>query len=80
MAHKKAQGGVNKQTDSNPKFRGVKLFGGQTVKAGNIIVRQQGKKYEAGENVYVGNDFTLHAAINGLVKFTKKKKKKFNGR
>lgn len=80
MAHKKATGSVKNVRDSNPKFRGVKVFGGQTISAGGIIIRQAGSKYKLGENVYEGNDFTIHAAINGVVSFSKKKVLKFDGR
>lgn len=52
---------------------GVKIFGGQPAIAGNIIVRQRGTKHHAGENVYLGKDHTLHARVDGIVKFTKKK-------
>ena len=52
---------------------GVKIFGGQKAIAGNIIVRQRGTKHKAGDNVYLGKDHTLHAKIDGVVKFTKKK-------
>jgi large subunit ribosomal protein L27 len=64
MAHKKAAGSAKNLRDSNPKYRGVKLFGGQFAKAGNIIVRQKGDKYKPGKNTYVGRDFTIHAAID----------------
>ena len=80
MAHKKAAGSAKNLRDSNPKYRWVKLFGGQTAKAGNIIVRQKGTKYVAGENTYMGNDFTIHAKIDGVVKFTRKNVKRFDGR
>ncbi len=80
MAHKKAAGSAKNLRDSNPKYRWVKLFGGQTAKAGNIIVRQKGTKYVAGENAYMGNDFTIHAKIDGVVKFTRKNVKRFDGR
>lgn len=80
MAHKKAAGTARNLRDSQPKRRGVKKYGGETVKAGNIIVRQKGTKFFAGENVGMGRDFTLFALSDGLVKFTEKKQKKFNGR
>ena len=73
MAHKKGVGSSDNGRDSNPKFLGVKLFGGQYAKAGNIIVRQRGTKYHPGENVYMGRDFTLHAKIEGHVDFKKKR-------
>ncbi len=69
MAHKKGQGSTRNGRDSGPKFRGVKRFGGEAVKAGGIIVRQKGTKIPAGENVGMGRDFTLFALVDGLVKF-----------
>jgi len=73
MAHKKAASSSDNGRDSNPKFLGVKLFGGQYAKAGNIIVRQRGTKYHPGENVYMGRDHTLHAKVEGHVHFRKRK-------
>ena len=69
MAHKKGQGSTRNGRDSGPKYRGVKRFGGEAVKAGGIIVRQKGTKIHAGQNVGMGRDFTLFALIDGLVKF-----------
>ncbi len=80
MAHKKAGGSSKNNRDSVSKRRGVKMFGGQKVDAGNIIVRQKGTKYFAGVNVQMGKDFTLFAIKNGVVKFSEKKQKKFDGR
>ena len=80
MAHKKAAGSVKNLKDSQPKYRGVKVFGGQPVLAGNIIIRQKGSKYECGKNTYEAADFSVHAAIDGVVVFRKKNFKKFNGR
>ncbi len=80
MAHKKAAGSAKNLRDSNPKYRGVKIFGGQSVVAGNIILRQKGTKYEPGLNTYETKDFTIHAAIDGLVAFKKKNFKRFDGR
>jgi large subunit ribosomal protein L27 len=80
MAHKKAAWSTKNLRDSNPKYRWVKLFGGQIAKAGNIIVRQKWSKYVAWENTYMWKDFTIHAKINGIVKYTRKKIEKFNGR
>ena len=80
MAHKKAAGSVKNLKDSQQKYRGVKVFGGQPVLAGNIIIRQKGSKYECGKNTYEAADFTVHAAIDGVVAFRKKNCKKFNGR
>ncbi len=69
MAHKKAAGSSRNGRDSAGQRRGVKIFGGQRVKAGNIIVRQLGTKFHPGENVGVGKDFTLFAKINGIVAY-----------
>jgi large subunit ribosomal protein L27 len=69
MAHKKAGGSTRNGRDSNPKMLGVKRFGGQTVKAGEIIVRQRGTKFHAGRNMGLGRDFTLYALIPGVVTF-----------
>ena len=71
MAHKKGEGSTQNGRDSNAKRLGVKLFGGQAAVAGNIIVRQRGTKWHPGENVYMGKDFTLHAAVDGKVMFRK---------
>ena len=73
MAHKKGVGSSKNGRESESKRLGVKIFGGQTAIAGNIIVRQRGTKHHPGENVYLGKDHTLHAKIDGTVKFTKKK-------
>tara|TARA_B100000282_G_scaffold291766_1_gene264487 strand:+ start:138 stop:398 length:261 start_codon:yes stop_codon:yes gene_type:complete len=73
MAHKKGVGSSKNGRESESKRLGVKIFGGQTAVAGNIIVRQRGTKHHPGENVYLGKDHTLHAKIDGIVKFTKKK-------
>jgi len=78
MAHKKAGGSTHNIRDSKPKYLGVKKFGGEVVRAGNIIIRQKGMKFEKGENVYAGKDFTIHAAIDGKVQFLKKRFLKFN--
>ena len=72
MAHKKAGGSSRNGRDSQGQRRGVKKFGGEFVKAGNILVRQVGSKFHAGENVGMGKDFTLFALTNGHVKFLKK--------
>ena len=71
MAHKKAGGSTRNGRDSNPKYLGVKRFGGELVKSGSIIVRQRGTKFHPGENVGIGRDHTLFALIAGLVKFTR---------
>ena len=69
MAHKKGQGSSKNGRDSNSQRLGVKIFGGQIVKAGNIIVRQRGTKFHPGPGVGIGNDHTLFALIPGEVKF-----------
>lgn len=69
MAHKKGAGSTKNGRDSNAKRLGVKRFGGQTVKAGNILVRQRGMKFRPGTNVGCGKDFTLFALVEGTVKF-----------
>jgi large subunit ribosomal protein L27 len=74
MAHKKAGGSTKNGRDSQSKRLGVKLFGGQQAVAGNIIVRQRGTEYHAGENVGMGTDHTLFATANGEVKFEVKGK------
>jgi large subunit ribosomal protein L27 len=69
MAHKKGQGSTRNGRDSNAQRRGVKRFGGQTVHAGNIIVRQCGTKFRPGLNIGMGKDFTLFALVDGIVRF-----------
>ncbi len=69
MAHTKAQGSTTNGRDSNPKRLGVKAYGGQTVRAGSIIVRQRGSKFRPGFFVGQGNDFTLFAKRDGVVEF-----------
>jgi len=69
MAHKKAGGSSKNGRDSNGQRRGVKRYGGQRVKAGNILVRQVGTKIHPGENVGLGKDFTLFALIDGVVAY-----------
>ncbi|MDI9313743.1 MAG: 50S ribosomal protein L27 [Hydrotalea sp.] len=71
MAHKKAGGSSRNGRDSAGRRLGVKLFGGQYAKAGNILVRQRGTVYHAGANVGMGRDHTLFATINGVVAFKK---------
>lgn len=73
MAHKKGVGSTDNGRDSKSKRLGVKIFGGQMAKAGNILVRQRGTKFHAGENVYMGKDFTLHAKVDGEVSFLKRR-------
>ncbi|HOW57422.1 MAG TPA: 50S ribosomal protein L27 [Smithellaceae bacterium] len=69
MAHKKGQGSSRNGRDSNSQRRGVKVFGGEKINAGSIIVRQVGTKIHPGNNVGLGKDFTLFSLINGVVKF-----------
>ena len=69
MAHKKAGGSSKNGRDSQGQRRGVKIFGGQRVKAGNILVRQLGTKIHAGQNVGVGKDYTLFAKVDGVVSY-----------
>jgi len=77
MAHKKGQGSSRNGRDSAGQRRGVKIYGGQTVRAGNIIIRQLGTLIHPGANVGVGRDWTLYALIDGVVKYERKGK---NGR
>jgi large subunit ribosomal protein L27 len=74
MATKKAGGSSKNGRDSNPQYRGVKVYGGQRVVAGNIIVRQVGSTFHAGTNVGRGSDFTLFALADGVVRFERKGK------
>lgn len=71
MAHKKGVGSSDNGRDSNPKMLGVKMFGGQAAVAGNIIVRQRGTKFHAGNNVGMGRDHTLFALSDGTIQFKK---------
>jgi large subunit ribosomal protein L27 len=75
MAHKKGQGSSRNGRDSNSKRLGVKRFGGETVTAGSILVRQRGTKFIAGQNVGTGRDWTLFALIDGQVKFDKESRR-----
>ena len=75
MAHKKAGGSTRNGRDSNPKYLGVKLFGGQAVAAGNIIVRQRGTQFHPGPNVGLGRDHTLFALKDGVVRFDRSGKR-----
>ena len=71
MAHKKGVGSSDNGRDSKSKRLGVKLFGGQKVNAGNIIIRQRGTRFHAGDNTYLGKDYTVHANVDGVVAFKK---------
>ncbi|TSA44699.1 50S ribosomal protein L27 [bacterium] len=79
MAHKKAGGSTSLGRDSISKRLGVKLFGGQKVSAGNVIIRQRGTKYEVGKNVRIGKDDTIYAVKAGTIKFLKKQIRRFDG-
>mgnify|MGYP006274889151 CR=1 FL=1 len=74
MAHKKAGGSTRNGRDSNPKYLGVKRYGGEQVQAGNILVRQRGTRFRAGDNVGVGRDHTLFALSEGRVVFRERGK------
>lgn len=69
MAHKKGLGSTRNGRDSNPKYRGIKKFGGEKVIAGNIILRQKGTRWHPGLNVGLGRDYTIFSLIEGVVKF-----------
>jgi large subunit ribosomal protein L27 len=69
MAHKKAGGSSKNGRESNPKMRGVKRYGGQAVRTGEILVRQVGTQFHPGRNVGLGRDFTIYSLIDGVVKF-----------
>ncbi len=74
MAHKKAGGSTRNGRDSEAKRLGVKRFGGQTVSAGSIIIRQRGTRFNAGANAGMGRDHTIYAKVDGIVEFTTKGK------
>lgn len=74
MAHKKGQGSTQNNRDSAGRRLGVKKFGGETVRAGNIIVRQRGTKVHPGQNIGMGKDHTLYALVDGIVQFERKDK------
>nr|QWK41955.1 ribosomal protein L27 [Pterygophora californica] len=74
MAHKKGAGSTKNGRDSKSKRLGVKCFQGHQVQAGNILIRQRGLSFKAGNNVGIGKDYTLYALTEGLVSFQKKKK------
>lgn len=76
MAHKKGQGSSRNGRDSNAQRRGVKVFGGQTVKAGAILVRQVGTRIHAGRGVGVGSDYTLFALTDGVVRYDDRRGRK----
>ncbi|AVP98204.1 50S ribosomal protein L27 [Ahniella affigens] len=72
MAHKKGVGSSRNGRDSNPKYLGVKVYGGQAIEAGNIIIRQRGTQFHPGTNVGLGRDHTLFALADGVVEFSTK--------
>jgi large subunit ribosomal protein L27 len=74
MAHKKGQGSTRNGRDSSAQYRGVKVFGGQEVTAGSILVRQVGSTFHAGRNVGTGKDYTLWARVDGVVKYEREGK------
>jgi large subunit ribosomal protein L27 len=74
MAHKKGGGSTRNGRDSNPKYRGIKRYGGQFVRSGEILVRQCGNKFHPGRNVGQGNDFTLFALEDGVVEFQSRRR------
>ncbi|MEX0690604.1 MAG: 50S ribosomal protein L27 [Gemmatimonadales bacterium] len=76
MAHKKGVGSSRNGRDSNPQYLGVKKFGGEFARAGNILVRQRGTRFHPGNNVRRGNDDTLFAVVDGVVTFEHKNKKR----
>ncbi|WP_458701040.1 50S ribosomal protein L27 [Sulfurospirillum sp. 1307] len=76
MAHKKGQGSTQNNRDSAGRRLGVKKFGGEFVKAGNIIIRQRGTKVHPGDNVGMGNDHTIYALVDGHVQFGRRDKKR----
>lgn len=75
MAHKKGVGSSRNGRDSNPQYLGVKRYGGQPVRAGGILVRQRGTKFHPGRNVGRGNDDTLFALVDGVVKFERQRRR-----
>ena len=80
MAHKKAAGSTSNGRDSQAKRLGIKIFGGQAVRAGNIIVRQRGTLYHPGKNVGLGKDHTIFSLVEGKVLFQEKQMRKYDGR
>lgn len=79
MAHTKAGGTTKLGRDSQPKYLGVKKYAGEQVKPGDILIRQRGSTFLAGENVKTGKDFTLYSVVNGLVRFKNSRKTRFDG-
>lgn len=79
MAHRKAGGSAKSLRDSKPKYLGVKAADGQSVTAGSIVVRQRGTRILPGDNVIVGRDHSLYSTVDGVVKFSSKRKKHIDG-
>lgn len=79
MAHKKALGSAKKNRDSISKRLGVKVYGGQNIKKGEIIIRQRGTKFRSGENTSYGKDYSIYSKADGIVKFSDKKINSFTG-
>lgn len=79
MSKTKSAGSTSLGRDSRPKYLGVKIYGGKKAKPGSIIIRQRGTKFVPGQNVRRGRDDTLYSIIEGIVKFTTKKIKRFDG-
>ena len=77
MAHKKGVGSSKNGRDSQPKYRGIKKFGGEFVTAGNIILRQTGTKWHPGRNVGMGTDYTIYSLVDGVVTFEHKNKRRY---
>jgi large subunit ribosomal protein L27 len=77
MAHKKGVGSSRNGRNSNPPYRGIKKYGGESVRAGNIIVRQCGTKWHPGRNVGLGTDYTIFALVDGVVRFEHKDKRRY---
>jgi large subunit ribosomal protein L27 len=80
MAHKKAGGSTSNGRDSRAKRRGVKRFGGESVNAGEVLIRQKGYWYRPGLNTHVGKDWTIHASVPGNIRFSEKRVVKFSVR
>lgn len=79
MSKTKASGTTKLGRDSNPQYLGVKLYAGQKAQPGNIIIRQRGSKFMSGDNTRIGKDHTIYAIREGVVKFTTKRKTRFDG-
>ncbi len=80
MATTKSAGTVKTGRDSKPKYLGVKIYGGQKVKVGSVIIRQRGSRFVSGKNTKIGRDDTIYAVKSGVVKYITKRKTSFDGR